>query len=77
MQEAKDPKQASSETTKGSTGSAPQSTDSDATSSETLSEIEEKEKVSDTSDSDRPSSSPSPDGAFDEQRGGSDDAGPM
>ena len=65
MPEAKDPKRASNETTEGSR-------DSDATSSETLSEIEDKEKVSDASDNDRPSSPPSPDGAFDEGRGGGD-----
>ena len=68
MPEAKDPKRASNETTEG----APESRDSDATSSETLSEIEDKEKVSDASDNDRPSSTPSPDGAFDEGRGGGD-----
>ena len=73
MPEAKDPKRASNETTKG----APESRDSDATSNETLSEIEEKEKVSDASDETDASSTPSPDGAFDEGRGGGDDAGPM
>jgi hypothetical protein len=70
MHEAKDPKRASNETTEGSR-------DSDATSSETLSDIEDKEKVSDANDDNEPSSTPSPDGAFDEGRGGSDDAGPM
>ena len=73
MPEAKDPKRVSNETTEG----APQSRDSDATSSETLSEIEEKEKVSDADDETEASSTPSPDGAFDEGRGGGDDAGPM
>ena len=74
MQEAKDPKRAD-ETTAGAPA---ENRDADATSSETLSDLEEKEKVSDATDSDRPSSTPSPDGAFDEQRGrGGDDAGPM
>lgn len=54
----------------------------DATSAETLSEMEESEKVSEdeaTNNNDAPST-PSPDGAFDETRGGrggNDDAGPM
>lgn len=57
---------------------------SDATSSETLSDVEETEKVSETGTSKTSGSessvSPSPDGAFDEGRGGSngvEDAGPM
>jgi hypothetical protein len=70
MHEAKDPKRASNEATEGSK-------DSDATSSETLSDIEDKEKVSDANDDNEPSSTPSPDGAFDEGRGGGNDAGPM
>ncbi|MBA2731457.1 MAG: hypothetical protein H0U54_01055 [Acidobacteria bacterium] len=57
---------------------------SDATSSQTLSEVEESEKVSKTNESEAPegegSSVPSPDGAFDEGRGGTGElegSGPM
>ena len=57
---------------------------SDATSDETLSDVEEAEKVSETNESEAQESEgtalPSPDGAFDEGRGGSngiEDAGPM
>lgn len=57
---------------------------SDATSTETLSDVEETEKVSESNESgaqeDQSSAVPSPDGAFDEGRGGSngiEDAGPM
>jgi hypothetical protein len=72
MQETKDPKPT------GTAGGTPQSEDSEATSSDTLSDVEEKETVSDADHEGATSSStPSPDGAFDEQRGGSDDAGPM
>jgi hypothetical protein len=70
MQETKDPKAT------GTTEGAPQSQDSEATSSETLSDVEEKEKVSDADHEGETSSTPSPDGAFDEQRE-RDDAGPM
>ena len=55
----------------------------DATSDETLSDVEETEKVSetggDTPDTGEQSPVPSPDGAFDEGRegGGLEDAGPM
>lgn len=54
----------------------------DATSTETLSEVEESEKVSEEepTKSGDSSSTPSPDGAFDDERsgqGGVDDAGPM
>ncbi|HEX8888020.1 MAG TPA: hypothetical protein VF779_02520 [Pyrinomonadaceae bacterium] len=53
-----------------------------ATSTETLSEMEESEKVSEdeATNSNETPSTPSPDGAFDETRGGQggvDDAGPM
>jgi hypothetical protein len=72
MQETKDPK--STEVVEGGT---PQSKDSEATSSETLSEIEETEKVSDEKNGGGASSTPSPDGAFDGERGGREDAGPM
>lgn len=57
---------------------------SDATSSETLSDVEETEKGSESNESGaqegESSPVPSPDGAFDEGRGGSngiEDAGPM
>ncbi len=55
----------------------------DATSSDTLSDVEETETVSetggDTADTDEQPPVPSPDGAFDEGRrgGGLEDAGPM
>jgi hypothetical protein len=82
VQEAKDPK---STVTAGS-DQATESKDpkSDATSDETLSDIEEKEKVSDTKSQGEGSSgsvgaAPSPDGAFDEGggRGPREDPGPM
>lgn len=57
---------------------------SDATSADTLSDVEEAEKASESneseSDESKPSSLPSPDGAFDEGRDGAngiEDAGPM
>jgi hypothetical protein len=79
--ETKDPKSAES-----ACGNDVVSKDSksDATSTETLSDIEDSAKVSeegeDTTKSNGTSSTPSPDGAFDEGRGGQngiDDAGPM
>ncbi|HJU53507.1 MAG TPA: hypothetical protein VJ715_03005 [Pyrinomonadaceae bacterium] len=80
--ETKDPK---STETAGGEGGAVESKDpkADATSSETLSDVEETEKVSetggDTADTNEQSPVPSPDGAFDEGRkgGGLEDAGPM
>jgi hypothetical protein len=79
VQEAKDPK--STETVGGAAGTQSSEPDSAATSDDTLSDIEETEKVSDTSGQDRGgrSSTPSPDGAFDESGGGSprEDPGPM
>jgi hypothetical protein len=83
VQEAKDPK--STESAGGTTG-APESRepDSAATSSDTLSDIEETEKVPSASGqegggSSSSSSAPSPDGAFDESggRGPREDPGPM
>jgi hypothetical protein len=82
VQEAKDPK--STESAGGTTG-APQSRepDSAATSDDTLSDIEETEKVPSTSGHEgggaSSSSTPSPDGAFDESggRGPREDPGPM
>ena len=75
MPETKDPK--STKAGECGAGGAPQSEGSEATSSETLSDVEEKEKVSDAKREGETSSTPSPDGAFDEQRGNRDDAGPM
>ncbi|HEY0376439.1 MAG TPA: hypothetical protein VGC87_05720 [Pyrinomonadaceae bacterium] len=80
--ETKDPK---STEAAGGDGGDVESKDpkSDATSSETLSDVEETEIVSetggDTSDTNDHSPAPSPDGAFDEGRkgGGLEDAGPM
>jgi hypothetical protein len=79
--EAKDPKSAESS---GAQNTETKDPKSDATSSETLSEIEKTEKVSETDDGGADekghSPSPSPDGAFDEGRtstNGINDAGPM
>ena len=74
MQESKDPK-----STGAATGeSHAESKDPEATSSDTLSDIEEKEKVSGAkTEGGASSSTPSPDGAFDEGRTSRDDAGPM
>jgi len=79
--ETKDPKSTESAGTDDVVESKDPKTD--ATSTETLSEIEESERVSETdegADNNDTSSTPSPDGAFDEGRGGQggvDDAGPM
>jgi hypothetical protein len=80
--ETKDPK--STESAGASHDAESKDPKSDATSSETLSDVEKTEKVSDKNESDSGeggrSSVPSPDGAFDEGRGGSngiEDAGPM
>jgi hypothetical protein len=81
VQEAKDPK--STETAGGkSGGTESKEPDAAATSDDTLSDIEETEKVSGTSGQDRggrSSSTPSPDGAFDEggSRSPREDPGPM
>jgi hypothetical protein len=82
MQETKDPK--STESANSSGGTQSKDPKSDATSTDTLSDVEETEKVSETSKSEagdsKPSSVPSPDGAFDEGRDGAngiEDAGPM
>ena len=73
MQEAKD-----SKPTGAATGeSHEESKDPAATSSETLSDIEEKEKVSSAKTEGGASDTPSPDGTFDEGRASRDDAGPM
>jgi hypothetical protein len=79
--EAKDPK--STESANADEGVESKDPKADATSSETLSDVEETEKVSETggeeTDKSEGSSVPSPDGAFDEGRGGDglEDAGPM
>ena len=83
MQETKDPKSTAS----AGAGESAESTDpkSDATSSETLSDVEEAEKVTETGGGETEAGEggrspvPSPDGAFDEARGGDglEDAGPM
>ena len=83
MQEAKDPKSAATSGGDDKT-TAPERKEpgSDATSDDTLSDLEETEKVSgSSSDSERSgqSSAPSPDGAFDEggSRGPRENPGPM
>lgn len=79
--EAKDPKSTASANAEESVES--KDPKADATSSETLSDLEETEKVSETggeeADKSEGASVPSPDGAFDEGRGGDglEDAGPM
>lgn len=82
MQETKDPE--STETAGGDEGTEAREPDSTATSSDTLSEIEQTEKVSTTtgggseSTGSNASDAPSPDGQFDGSRGnGGDDSGPM
>ncbi len=82
MQETKDPK--STESANAEQGVESKDPKSDATSSETLSDVEETEKVSETGESGAQESEntplPSPDGAFDEGRGGNnglEDVGPM
>lgn len=80
--ETKDPK---STETAGGAGATAESKDpkADATSSDTLSDVEQTESVSetggDTTGSSREPTVPSPDGAFDEGRKGDglEDAGPM
>jgi hypothetical protein len=78
--ETKDPK--STESAGGSASAESKDPKSDATSSETLSEIEETEKVKNPGGQTggrSEGSMPSPDGAFDEGRRGDglEDAGPM
>lgn len=81
MQEAKDPK--STDTGESDQGTASKDPKADATSDETLSDLEEKEKVSDTKSRGEGSggsgAAPSPDGAFDDggSRGPREDPGPM
>ena len=79
--ESKDPKSTES----ADADSSLESTDpkSDATSSDTLSDVEKTEEISQTggdeTDTGEGATVPSPDGAFDEGRGGDglEDAGPM
>jgi hypothetical protein len=80
--ETKDPK--STESAGREAGAESKDPKSDATSSETLKDVEETEKISKNDESEAQegerSPLPSPDGAFDEGRGGSngiEDAGPM
>lgn len=75
MQEDKETKPSA---TAGDAG-AGQDAPAEATSSETLSEVEETEKVSPEKSGAGGSAMPSPDGAFDSERGRSpkDDSGPM
>ncbi|MBD0373858.1 MAG: hypothetical protein ICV60_23805 [Pyrinomonadaceae bacterium] len=79
MEEAKDPKSGVS----ASEGSKTKSDDeqSEATSTKTLSDLESAESKpesgSKSTEVGQSSSVPSPDGQFDEQRGGRDAAGPM
>jgi hypothetical protein len=79
--EAKDPK--STETSKGDDGEpTSREPDSAATSDETLSDVEKEEKVTDTpgdteSIGSASAGTPSPDGAFDDNRGGDGGVGPM
>ena len=79
MQEAKDPK--STGTSGGDTVTESKDPKSDATSTETLSDLEETEKVSGVQgkEGSGQSTAPSPDGAFDEggSRGPREDPGPM
>lgn len=76
MQEEKNPNATGSHAANES--AADRERKEEATSSETLSEMEETEKVSGTEEAGR-SSTPSPDGAFDsgQDRGPRDDPGPM
>jgi hypothetical protein len=79
--EAKDPK--STETSAGGDdgGRTSREPDSDATSDETLEDIESEEKVVDSPDEPESGSAsagtPSPDGAFDDNRGDGGGVGPM
>ena len=83
MQEAKDPRSAAT-SGDADTTAAPETKEpgSEATSDETLSDLEKTEKVSGSSSGSEgsvQSSAPSPDGAFDEGggRGPREDPGPM
>ena len=78
MQESKDPKATETK----AAGATPKrgKPDSDATSSKTLGDLEKTEKVSngEGAAAGEGSAVPSPDGAFDDSRGGGNsDAGPM
>ncbi|HEV7857055.1 MAG TPA: hypothetical protein VGO91_00250 [Pyrinomonadaceae bacterium] len=78
--EAQDPK--STETSTGDDGGpTSREPDSDATSDETLSDVEKEEQVTDTPGDTEGgganAGTPSPDGAFDDNRGGDGGVGPM
>ncbi|HEX8096387.1 MAG TPA: hypothetical protein VF507_00065 [Pyrinomonadaceae bacterium] len=75
MEEARDPKSAETSTESAAENSGPSP---DATSEETLSDLEKEEKVteSDTDTGTGEGATPSPDGAFDDA-GSRGDAGPM
>ena len=77
--ETKDPK--STESAGASRDAEIKDAKSDATSSETLKDVEESGKVSESGESaasaDEQSPAPSPDGAFDDRSERSDDTGPM
>jgi hypothetical protein len=78
--EAKDPK--STETSKGGDGGpASREPDSDATSDETLEDLENEGNVTiapgETESGSASHGTPSPDGAFDDNRGGDGGVGPM
>ncbi|HEY0006050.1 MAG TPA: hypothetical protein VGB17_14815 [Pyrinomonadaceae bacterium] len=77
MEESKDPK--STETSAGETSAERREPESTATSSETLSDLEETEKVpaTETDGGGGAGAAPSPDGAFDEAGNRGGDAGPM
>ena len=82
MQESKDPK--STEGVNADEGVDSKDPKSDAASADTLSDLDEVEKIPETdveeANGSGSSSFPSPDGAFDEGRGGGgdvEDAGPM
>ena len=75
MQESK---RAEPDRNKGETGTGSTSRQADATSKETLSDVETVSgKEPEGQGSDKTSSMPSPDGQFDAERDGRDDIGPM
>ena len=81
MQEAKDPKSTGTAGGGDDAANVTREPGSDATSSDTLSDVEGKEKVTGTvsGEGSGQSEAPSPDGAFDEggSRGPGEDPGPM
>lgn len=79
MQETKDPK--STESAGAGTSAESKDPKSAATSDETLSDLEDKESVPEQGEVEKSESDssaiPSPDGTFNDPRGGADDTGPM